>query len=587
MQAVSEGCPLQLVQLNMEEKKVEVNEDALGRLEAQLRKLGTKKVAVVSVMGAFRTGKSFLLDLFLRFLRYEETHGGNSGVESNVPPRGSGSDFPLPDWVTAAGAEIEGNTDNDTSGFRFKGGMDACTEGIWVWSRPFLRTINGQQVAVLLMDTQGAWDSGMTKEQSATIFGLTAVLSSKQVYNINMQIQEDKVENLAYFMRFAQAAIRKASAGLEQTGQQLTQAEVETPFQSLDFLVRDWRHFREDWTVERCREQMAEHCAKHLDPKKVVENSTAEALNSMFQRIGCYCLPHPGLTIERETWTGSVNDISTDFIRFADLYVKEVFSLGLDTKTILGSELSTVTFPLILRDFVHAFHDAAPAAMSFTQAMSNATVLLAREQAMKSYTKKMDEAARHAPRGLDQQSFDDLNKKVSTEIQAEFQRVTIFGSNDTRSDAWSSIEDNLQTLYTRYVEDNARRLEKALVAFANIALLGLALFVLDRATDWTCDWWSQTCVEMSKLMLAGYLSIAAYIAVHVYLLLNDRGRLAAAVASGELWKEMMRLTGVYGELVKTVNFSELPGLLRKVATGKLDPMTEVKHREASNNKKEK
>jgi hypothetical protein len=27
---------------------------------------------------------------------------------------------------------------------------------------------------------QGAWDSNMTKEQSATIFGLTAVLSSKQ-----------------------------------------------------------------------------------------------------------------------------------------------------------------------------------------------------------------------------------------------------------------------------------------------------------------------------------------------------------------------------------------------------------------------
>ena len=31
-----------------------------------------------------------------------------------------------------------------------------------------------------LCDRQGAWDSNMTKEQSATIFGLTAVLSSKQ-----------------------------------------------------------------------------------------------------------------------------------------------------------------------------------------------------------------------------------------------------------------------------------------------------------------------------------------------------------------------------------------------------------------------
>lgn len=57
-----------------------------------------------------------------------------------------------------------------------------------------MRQIDGRDVAVLLMDTQGAWDSNMTKEQSATIFGLTAVLSSKQIYNINMQIQEDKAD---------------------------------------------------------------------------------------------------------------------------------------------------------------------------------------------------------------------------------------------------------------------------------------------------------------------------------------------------------------------------------------------------------
>jgi len=511
-------------------------------------------------MGAFRTGKSFLLDLFLRYLRYEDNNN-----EGNVqpPPRGDGQDFPLPAWMTAPGDTIDGATDESSSGFRFKGGMDACTEGIWVWSEPFMRTIKGRQVALLLMDTQGAWDSNMTKEQSATIFGLTAVLSSKQIYNINMQIQEDKVENLAYFMRFAQAAIRKASSELEKSGQQLNQAEIERPFQSLDFLVRDWRHFRENWTVEQCKEQMAEHFSKHVNPKKVVENSTAEALHSMFRRMQCFCLPHPGLTIERETWTGNVHDISSDFVRFVDAYVREVFSEDLDTKSILGSELSTISFPMVLRDFVEAFHDAAPAAMSFTQAMTNATVLLAKEQAMKSYTRKMDEAASNAPRGMDPKQFEALNRQVSQDIQAEFQRVTIFGSDDTRSQAWTSIEENLQTLYKRYMEDNTRRLEKALVAFANIALLALVLFMLDRVSDWVCDWWSQTCVEVSKLMLLGYIGIVGYIAVHVYLLLNDRGRLAAAVAGGELWKEMMRLLGVYGDLAKSMNFSDFRGLIQK------------------------
>jgi hypothetical protein len=32
------------------------------------------KVAIVSVVGAFRTGKSFLLDLLLRYLRWSDEH---------------------------------------------------------------------------------------------------------------------------------------------------------------------------------------------------------------------------------------------------------------------------------------------------------------------------------------------------------------------------------------------------------------------------------------------------------------------------------------------------------------------------------
>ncbi|CAE8707511.1 unnamed protein product, partial [Polarella glacialis] len=382
-----------LVTLNMEERKVEVNEDALGRLEKRLKELGAQRVAIVSVMGAFRTGKSFILDLMLRFLRYEADHPEEAEAAQNaeVPARGGDAEFPLPAWMASAGVTLEGATD-DSDGFRFKGGMDACTEGVWIWSEPFIRKLNGVPVAVLLMDTQGAWDSNMTKEQSATIFGLTAVLSSKLIYNINMQIQEDKVENLAYFMRFAQAAIRKASSELERSGQKLNKDDIDRPFQALDFLVRDWRHFREDWNVDQCKDQMEQHLARHVNPQNTIENSTAEALHGMFQRLKCFCLPHPGLAIERETWTGKVSDINHDFIRFTDLYVREVFTDALKPKNILGSELSTVTFPLVLRDFVSAFHDAAPAAMSFTQAMTNCTVLLAKETAMKNYTKKMDEA---------------------------------------------------------------------------------------------------------------------------------------------------------------------------------------------------
>ena len=49
--------------------------------------------------------------------------------------------------------------------------------GIWIWSEPFLLA-PGSTTGVLIMDTQGAWDSRMTKEQSATVRGRLEVLDT-------------------------------------------------------------------------------------------------------------------------------------------------------------------------------------------------------------------------------------------------------------------------------------------------------------------------------------------------------------------------------------------------------------------------
>mmetsp|Transcript_24566 Transcript_24566/g.70082 ORF Transcript_24566/g.70082 Transcript_24566/m.70082 type:complete len:594 (+) Transcript_24566:85-1866(+) len=554
---------LQLVTLNKEAKKVEVNEDALGRLEKNLKAVKANKVAVISVMGAFRTGKSFLLDLFLRHLRYEQKlaeAGEGPPPPTEAPERGGEEEYPLPAWMTDAGTTIEGGVDGAEDGFRFKGGMDHCTEGIWVWSEPFVRQVDGEPVALVLMDTQGAWDGNMTKEQSATIFGLTALISSKQIYNISMQIQEDKVENLAYFMTFAQAALRKAMQGCSEQ----QQGEIEKPFQSLDFLVRDWSNFDDSWTTAECKDQMAKHLDKHLNPERVVENGTAEALQKMFARVSCFCLPEPGKKIRNVAWTGKVTDIDRDFVRFIDDYVRDVFTVGLAPKKLLGADLSTETFPVLLRNFVRAFHDAAPAAMSFTQAMASATTLLAKEKALNTYIARMDEETAKAKQGMQPEQMASIHRSVSSDIEAEFKNVTILGDDKMRDATWQSIQKKLAELHKQYCDENDRRLEKALIAFGNMALIAAFLFVLDRASDWTCDWWSQTCRDASKLMFMVYFAICIYIGVYIYKLYADRGGLATSAASMELWKEVMRLSTVYLELGKQVKMKDVVEFSQKV-----------------------
>ena len=65
-----------------------------------------------------------------------------------------------------------------------------------------------QQVCILLMDTQGAFDSQSTVKDCATVFALSTMISSVQVYNVMGNIQEDDLQHLEVNMN---AVVDRAS----------------------------------------------------------------------------------------------------------------------------------------------------------------------------------------------------------------------------------------------------------------------------------------------------------------------------------------------------------------------------------------
>lgn len=50
------------------------------------------------------------------------------------------------------------NGQQPLTGFTWKGGSEPVTQGIWIWSEIFELKIQNNDVAVILVDTQGTFD---------------------------------------------------------------------------------------------------------------------------------------------------------------------------------------------------------------------------------------------------------------------------------------------------------------------------------------------------------------------------------------------------------------------------------------------
>lgn len=445
--------PLMILQLKEGSSEVDIIRENLEAISGSLRASGADVVSIVSVMGAYRTGKSFLLDLLLRYLRRrialqnaeEERQAalkaaaaadGGQVPEATMPaeeareepeaevkpeslPWTLGDDSAPrrapPQWLLEGDATriSEGSkTDGKEGGFAWRPGKDKCTQGIWLWSKPFVFTDQaGKKIGVLLMDTQGAWDDTMTKAQSATIFGLTALLSSKLVYNIQNRIEEDKLENLDYITTFAQTVCSELPGN-------------DAPFGHLEILVRDWANFEDGFSLQECLGQMREHQDDHLNPEKVPEDARprVERLASTFRSINSFGLPHPGLKVTKPAYAGELSHIDGDFIHLLDVFVSSFFGGEFPRPSApMGMEITVGSFQQVVMNFAEAFREnAAEMAIGLREAFVKVEMMTAKEDLLKRFRESLGriapESAVVEPAMLKREA-----DKITASFKAEFE----------------------------------------------------------------------------------------------------------------------------------------------------------------------
>ncbi|CAN7940792.1 unnamed protein product [Ixodes hexagonus] len=265
-------------------------------------------VVVVSVAGAFRTGKSSILNVLLRFpfLQYR-------------------------DWLGPADMPLEG--------FAWKSGKRALTKGIVFWSHLFrATTVELEQVAVLLVDTQGAFDTNSSMTESVHIFALSILLSSIQVFNVMRNLQLDHLQHLQMFCEYGKLA-QELKGGCSN-------------LQHCVFLVRDWEWPDDNefgWTggEQVLRETLSVEPALQLA-------AALRALRTYFKTCiasrKCFLMPSPGHTDKGCRLNGPVRFSFLDryppsFNEHLRDFVHGVLSPGeLVIKTVAGVRLSASLF---------------------------------------------------------------------------------------------------------------------------------------------------------------------------------------------------------------------------------------------------
>lgn len=302
------GKAVNLVQLNLNTRKYELN---IKPIEEILLSPETKncEVSILSVAGALRGGKSFLLSFLIRYL-----HSVTVLNETE-------------NWI--------GDPNEKLTGFEWIRGTKRHTTGILIWSEIFYYVIDNRKIAIILMDTQGTFDTESTLKDNITIFAFSSMIASTQLFNISDRIQEDYLNNLQLFTEYGKYVSDKMNF---------------KPFQSLMFLIRDWTNsdeyqYGEIGGLEYLNEILKIDNIQHEELKKIRMH-----IRSCYDNLRCFLLPHPGLdAIDDKYFEGKIENLEDDFI----FSLKELAKALLAKENITGSVKTINGKILKAHDLVH------------------------------------------------------------------------------------------------------------------------------------------------------------------------------------------------------------------------------------------
>jgi atlastin len=473
------------------------------------------------VVGAFRTGKSFLLDLFLHYLRWCEEHpeddnGDASWLTSSTILEGNiHSSAPSYSLISPGSNESSSSGSEKASlkrsGFKWRGGRERMTTGIWFWSRPFYKYVvdstseskKKTKVAVLLMDTQGMFDSETSQLLTTCIFGLSTLLCSYQIYNLVKQVQEDNLQHLALFTEYGKRVleIQKKQQSIPSNESSST---TEKPFQHLELVIRDAvlsQTAMNDYA--NYKQEMASYLNSILSKsanKDIV--SIRQHIQTCFSSVGVTLLPHPGYEVaENETYDGSIHVIRDKFIFLVNKYIQQTFHSRVQIKRINGRIVINTEYLQFAKAYCKIFQlkDGFPDVKILLQATADANNRNALEKAYQMYSTSLEK--QYEGGYLSQEELQSVHEKLLKKAMLEYDGIATFGDATEIAVTKDALQQHIDAQFKTISKHNRDRNPWVVLKPYILALLSLLiLYFLRGLIDLTCSSWLGICKQISSFL---------------------------------------------------------------------------------------
>lgn len=378
-----------------------------------------KTVGMISLVGKYRTGKSFLLNRVL----LNQTSSEGFGVGATIRP---------------------------------------CTKGIWMWSKPLVieNKYHDEKFHVFFIDTEGlgAYDEEINHDTK--IFLMAILMSSLFLFNSFSSIDESAINSLSFILNLSQAI------KINKNDDKAKPEELAKYFPSFLWLIRDFSLKLEDseGNTITSKQYLENALALVKGSSSSVEekNRIRRMINLYFAERDCFTMIRP---VESEEDLQNLKNLPDDlfrpeFMKQAETLRNKVFK-KVKPKIFNGKVLSGEMILDLITSIVQSINDGGLPIIenSWNYVVANENVKHA-EVALKKYNEEINKfKIRNGENTNFQNDLQAFNKDLIKKLLEEFRFNFV---DSTREEYEEKLKTKLNEEFKRFNETNMKFFEKRL-----------------------------------------------------------------------------------------------------------------------------